>query len=343
WLNDMGIRMNEWQFNCLQFAQDTRFPLVTSGLILLNKTAKDLGISSQILKRFLATVEEHYKPVRYHNSTHATMVAQKMHCLICKLNMFDHMDTMEYFIAILSGLCHDVGHPGRNNSFFVNSMEPLAIVYNDIAVLENFHSSLTFRFMKLHGCNLFKNLPISAFHLVRSRVIKLILATDMSAHFDKLSLFRVKIFSIFRNNLHLIIYVLVTVRRISNKLNFTCKDDLWLTLQMVIKTADLSHCVTEWDEHSKWCTRLVEEFFEQVAVRSSLFMVVIRGDEERTKGVAISPLCDRHKLFEVAQSQVGFLSFVVSPLFAEMQAIDQNGFIELVCNKIFLLKLRQFQ
>ncbi|KAF8822488.1 3'5'-cyclic nucleotide phosphodiesterase domain-containing protein [Cardiosporidium cionae] len=319
WLNDLGKRMNEWSFNCLQYAQDNRFPLASCGLVLLNKTINDLGISSHTLKRFLGVIEEHYKPVRYHNSMHAAMVAQKMHCLLRKLHMFEFMDPIEYLIAILSGLCHDVGHPGRNNSFFINSMEPLAIAYNDIAVLENYHSSLTFRFMKFPGCNVFKDLPInfkhvscemqhlrydkcSALRLARSRVIELILATDMSAHFDKLSLFR--------------------VRRISNQLNYTSKDDLWLTLQMVIKTGDLAHCVTEWNEHSQWCTRLVEEFFEQ-------------GDEERSKGIVISPLCDRQKLSEVAQSQVKFLSYVVSPLFAEMEAIDENGFIELVHNLLY--------
>ena len=39
---------------------------------------------------------------------------------------------------------HDIGHKGTNNSFLVQTGDCLAIIYNDISVLENMHSAKTF-------------------------------------------------------------------------------------------------------------------------------------------------------------------------------------------------------
>lgn len=51
----------------------------------------------------------------------------------------------------------------------------------------------------------------------------------------------------------------------------------------------------------KWTYLLFDEFFDQ-------------GDLEKEKGLPISMLCDRDNT-NVAQSQPGFIGFVVMPLF----------------------------
>lgn len=97
--------------------------------------------------------------------------------------------------VVVAALCHDVGHPGRNNAFFSAGRSPLvssawvklvsvqliqccllhewvtnlrpvttvprntigvqAILYNDRSVLENFHSALTFKVLSHSPCNIF--------------------------------------------------------------------------------------------------------------------------------------------------------------------------------------------
>lgn len=104
------------------------------------------------------------------------------------------MTSVEKVTLTVAAICHDVGHPGRNNQFFVNCYDPLvsspvpvrnakvpwhgapaltisglamtpfllqAVIYNDVAVLENFHSCLTFRTLELKDCNIFQNLDDS--------------------------------------------------------------------------------------------------------------------------------------------------------------------------------------
>jgi 3'5'-cyclic nucleotide phosphodiesterase len=52
---------------------------------------------------------------------------------------------LERFAYLLAAVVHDVGHPGRNNSFQINRQTLLALEYNDLSVLENMHASKAFR------------------------------------------------------------------------------------------------------------------------------------------------------------------------------------------------------
>lgn len=51
----------------------------------------------------------------------------------------------EEVVICVAALGHDVGHPGLNNAFLVSTNQSLALVYNDNAVLENYHAYITFR------------------------------------------------------------------------------------------------------------------------------------------------------------------------------------------------------
>ena len=47
----------------------------------------------------------------------------------------------------LGATIHDFEHPGYNNAFLVASKDPVAILYNDSSVLENFHIASAWRLM----------------------------------------------------------------------------------------------------------------------------------------------------------------------------------------------------
>ena len=59
---------------------------------------------------------------------------------------------LECFAVLLAAAVHDVGHPGRNNSFQINRQTNLALEYNDLSVLENMHASKAFRRMFESHC-----------------------------------------------------------------------------------------------------------------------------------------------------------------------------------------------
>ena len=52
----------------------------------------------------------------------------------------------------MSGLCHDLDHPGHTNAFEVNSNSDLALFYNDTSVLENHHCATAAMILKQDDC-----------------------------------------------------------------------------------------------------------------------------------------------------------------------------------------------
>jgi len=89
----------------------------------------------------------------------------------------------------VAALCHDLQHPGVTNSYLVNTVAPLAIRYNNIAVLENHHAAMTFIILSdpstditrsLKGDGSFKE--SSAFRLFRDNVTSLIMGTEVASH-----------------------------------------------------------------------------------------------------------------------------------------------------------------
>jgi len=53
------------------------------------------------------------------------------------MGVHNYLRDMDIFTLLISGLAHDICHDGRNNIFHINSKSDIAMLYNDISVLEN--------------------------------------------------------------------------------------------------------------------------------------------------------------------------------------------------------------
>lgn len=169
-------------------------------------------------------------------------------------------------------------HTGTTNNFHVMSGSDTAMLYNDRAVLENHHISSAFRVLKDDDCNILQNLSRDEYRELRTLIIDMVLATDMSFHFQQL-----------KNMKNLLTLAEPQV-------------DKSKALSLVLHCCDISHPAKKWDLHHKWTMLLLEEFFRQ-------------GDLERELGLPFSPLCDRNNTL-VAESQIGFIEFIVEPSMA---------------------------
>ncbi|XP_078733535.1 uncharacterized protein LOC144947979 [Lampetra fluviatilis] len=79
---------------------------------------------------------------------------------------------------------HDYDHPGRSNSFLVETGDDRALLYNDRSVLENHHASASWRLLLSRpGLNFLAGLERSEFRRVRFLVLEAVLATDLQRHF----------------------------------------------------------------------------------------------------------------------------------------------------------------
>ncbi|KAF4095679.1 dual specificity calcium/calmodulin-dependent 3',5'-cyclic nucleotide phosphodiesterase 1C isoform X2 [Onychostoma macrolepis] len=231
------------------------------------------------LVSFVEALEVGYSKHRnpYHNLIHAADVTQTVHYLLLKTGMVHWLTELEIFAMLFAAAVHDYEHTGTTNNFHIQTRSDTAILYNDRAVQENHHVSAAYRLLQEDDeMNILYNLSKDDWRELRALVVEMVLATDMSCHFQQ-------------------------IKAMKNFLQQPEAIDKPKALSLILHTADISHPAKNWNMHHRWTTSLLEEFFRQ-------------GDKEAELGLSFSPLCDR-KSTMVAQSQIGFIDFIVEPTF----------------------------
>ncbi|XP_058482204.1 dual specificity calcium/calmodulin-dependent 3',5'-cyclic nucleotide phosphodiesterase 1C [Solea solea] len=231
------------------------------------------------LLSFMDSLEMGYSKYKnpYHNLIHAADVTQTIHFLLLNTGMVHWLTELEIFAIIFAAAIHDFEHTGTTNNFHIQTRSDTAMLYNDRAVLENHHVSAAYRLLQDDNeKNIFSNLNKEDWRDLRTLVVEMVLATDMSCHFQQ-------------------------IKSMKNLLQQPEAIDKPKALSLLLHTADISHPAKSWELHHQWTTSLLEEFFRQ-------------GDKEAELGLPFSPLCDRTSTM-VAQSQIGFIDFIVEPTF----------------------------
>ena len=293
-------RIIEKTFNIFELkeiiGQDNVLPIM--GKVILDSFGlySDEIISKEKLDPFLVSISnQYYKTTLYHNSMHGADVTQSL-CLyflnsnaeeICQSLVLDLLG------ILISALGHDLGHPGLTNPFHINSSSELAITYNDVSCLENFHASKLFRTIRNPETDIFEKLSVQDYKTIRKRMIGNILATDMANHGKIMTLIKSRI----------------AINKAENKTKFellsgnekTKFEEQQSLFDFLIHAADLAHNTKLFNISLKWVELLSEEFW-------------LQGDKEKSMNLPVSFLCDRDN-YNIPQSQVGFIRGFIIPTF----------------------------
>jgi len=282
-----------WILDCLQLHERTgRRSLLTMAEMIVVPHSGELGCSEHTMRRFTSAIHRKYEdnPNPFHNEAHASIVCHSTHWLAVRGRAWGGQSLGLQVATDIAALAHDVGHFGRNNLFCSNKCNELALLYNDRSILENMHAATCFQLMQGHGCNILRDCSLENRKKYREHVVDLILATDMTGHFEFLGKFRLR----------------ASTPEFCPQEN---AEDRRLVTRCYLKAADLGHAALPWEMHERWALRLLTEFYEQ-------------GDEERTLGLPVSPMCERSgNVAEFRESQKGFLQFVILPLFKELATV----------------------
>lgn len=264
------------------------------------------NINTAILFKWVNAIGAQYKDVPYHCWAHAVDVLQ-----MCYIEMLPgraaetFLSDLDILVLLVSALGHDVAHPGMNNSFLCRSQSPLAITYNDVSVLENMHTATLFQ--TLYGnqdgqsLNFLRHVDRERFAEFRDKVIYAVLNTDMSHHARMVDELRGK------TALMHATAALVDDEGDGVEASDSPDSDVKVVLAALLHFADISSCARPPDVFLQRSNLIEEEFFRQ-------------GDCERELGLPISPMMDRQK-DNLLKGQVGFIDFVVAPLFQSVQLL----------------------
>ena len=241
------------------------------------------------LDNFLMVLSKAYQNTKalYHTSLHGADVCYSSLIVLTYLEddnkKIKNISELDIVSLIVSTLAHDVGHPGFNNKFLINSKNELSIIYNDLSVLENFHCAKTFKLLENNDVNIFSNFSNEDFLSLRKKIIREILSTDMSNHLKVLEEYRQ--------------YKISEDEKLGqNQLNF------------ITHISDLFHNYRKIEISLKWVEALSNEFWNQ-------------GDKEKELGLSVSFLCDRDDI-DVPKSQISFIKTFSIPTIQELVEVN---------------------
>ena len=125
-----------------------------------------------------------YEQNSYHNLTKIVEITRNFHFFVQKGNFMKHFSDLNIMSAFLACLLCDIQHPGVNNPFLIAMRHTKALRYNDKSVLENHHCAIAFKLLLDPQNDVFELLSEAQYWNVRQTIVKMILSSDLSNHFE---------------------------------------------------------------------------------------------------------------------------------------------------------------
>ncbi|KAH3660236.1 hypothetical protein OGAPHI_007441 [Ogataea philodendri] len=259
------------------------------------------------LMLFLFYIRDYYRKGNpFHNFRHAIDVMQSINYFLGQLEKSDfelRLEKHESLALLLAALGHDIGHPGTTNAFLITHKTPIAAIFDNQSILEQYHLAQYLKIMKL-------------FFARDDRCVEIarcsILATDMAKHdayvhdldrFDE--------------------YV-------------TRQEKLQLICAILIKSADISNVCRPVAQSVKWGLSLGREFAEIGQLEKAL-----KGEETATlkplpvplskitpeEAIEFDPDLDKSQMFFINRFALEFFTKVADrypPLACLSQELHKN-------------------
>eukprot|EP01105_Mastigella_eilhardi_P008430 TRINITY_DN2043_c0_g1_i4.p1 TRINITY_DN2043_c0_g1~~TRINITY_DN2043_c0_g1_i4.p1 ORF type:complete len:375 (-),score=103.41 TRINITY_DN2043_c0_g1_i4:183-1247(-) len=281
--SDIGVDIDSWDFNIFTMNPDTVLVDMATAVFTTHNLFTVFNINVTDFTDWARLVSKSYFSNPYHNVLHATEVLQAMHFFIMQ-NGRKFFSDLYLLAAFFAAIVHDLEHPGVNNNFLVATMDDLAVTYNGLSVLENFHVCRAFKLLfSLNNNWVQKCLTKSQFFEFHSIVTQLVLSTDMARHVETIS--------------HVSSRLAGGASMLTTSAN---KAEVLLLLQVFIKSSDIANSCRPWPVCERWALQVTNEFCMQ-------------GDQERQLKLPVSPFMDRNSL-RVPKCQSAFIEFVLQPL-----------------------------
>eukprot|EP00918_Siedleckia_nematoides_P031980 GHVU01069238.1.p1 GENE.GHVU01069238.1~~GHVU01069238.1.p1 ORF type:complete len:704 (+),score=95.05 GHVU01069238.1:1342-3453(+) len=287
----------DWSLNFLSvYNTKTTDPLLVVGCPLLRSCGTLDAISDKELSDYVMEVQSLYPETPYHNKKRAAVV----------LNAFTTLNNMlgvptlgiDRVAVLVAAMNHDIAHPGTESDELLEAKTAnVATIYSNHMVLKNFQSYLCFKLLERHG--IFRGWSKFQVDKARRLIIELILSTDFKVHTNALTIFK--------------------IRRASTEFDFySNEDDRIMVWKMCIKAANMCTSVQAWDETYGWGLLMGEE-------------LLLAGDLLKGMGLTVAHLYDRNYVADLEGNHVGYLHYIVQPLYRELEVIDESGRIGGIC------------
>ena len=276
-----------------------------------------LSLDMKIMEKFCMGLERKYEKNDYHAAMHAADVTQAVAVILLaayhnsKLVANDGSDLskapfkstpgtpcltpLQEFALVISAAIHDVGHPGVNNKFLVDTSSHFARLYHDHSVNENMHLDIAFKLLEAPEHDVMQMLDQSSRRELRRVLIRTVLQTDMAFHGDLTGKF-------------------LDLAEANKGKPVKDWDDPVVALEFILHVADISNPARPNNRFLKWAEMLSEEFF-------------VQGEKEADLGMPVTPFCNRATA-NIFKNQLGFIDVVVNSSFEALSLVIEPSLHE---------------
>lgn len=216
--------------------------------------------SETTLWNFVVEVSNLYHQNAFHNFRHAVDVLQACYHFLKTIERRKLFTSLECFALAVAALGHDVDHPGITNAFLIATSDPLAVLYNDVAVLESHHVATLFRmFQTRPSTNVFARCDRETMKGVRKLVVEAVLSTDMARHFPMVT--KAEVYA--ELNKDTIVQAARGDPEACARLRGSAEDRTFM-MNLFLHCADISNPARPKAIQDRWAELVLKEFFDQV-------------------------------------------------------------------------------
>ncbi|GAA5978697.1 hypothetical protein JCM11641_006146 [Rhodosporidiobolus odoratus] len=325
--------MQSWSFNAMAYSSDELLACV--GIIFESvRNMEGVEFDLDRFKALLLSLRSAYHARNgYHNFNHAADVTQACYSFLVRMGlapplyllceddydanfgesrrkwrrnraveeggMGELLRPMDVFALMVACIGHDVGHPGLTNAYMVNANAPVAQIYDNKSILENFHTVTLVHMLRKHN---FEYLLGGDFGRrgeqatdFRKILEASILATDMSRHFAILS--------------DITDMAKLLGKKMGGRSGKEIEAERLLLCSGLIKCADISNPTRPHRISRVWASALQQEWAVQASIEADF-------------GLPITVMTqDPNDVKAQAKGQVGFIDLFCKPLFAAMAGV----------------------
>lgn len=145
--------LSHWSWNVFQYTEEQLFTAVEYMFNYFGLLER-YNVSAEKMGRFIRVIRDSYFENPYHNFYHAVDVTQTVFSLLIEADACKFLTDKDIYAVLLSALGHDLKHPAVNNNYMTAADTSLAMLYNDVSVLENYHCVCLFEIFRSPQTNM---------------------------------------------------------------------------------------------------------------------------------------------------------------------------------------------
>jgi len=177
------MELEKMKFEAANWNKIELFKIVFS-IFAASHLLQEFSITAETFFSFIYAVRETYLDIPHHNWIHAVDVLHVVHLLAISCKLESHISKLDLLCLYIAALCQDAGHPGYSPSVIAQNELSSQVLNQGQSGECARHCAAVVNILAVKENNILKNVPADKVRGAWDLILRLIMGTDMSNHFE---------------------------------------------------------------------------------------------------------------------------------------------------------------